>query len=196
MFDPSTVAFEIKYPWKRPSKLFPKGYRDTFIIIWHEDPCADGSDDSCGWSSPKLTKDEADKIKREAKFEMKYWFDISDTGVLTPKTSAESIVYQAFMMIAWRVWQKQIKAKHLPEIMSVTYNHMDNFSDTFRGRWGELKEDDFLRSCHFIGRCFKRMERKWYQHPVFTFIIGVFKSDLGNNLNGGLLQDAAFVKRF
>lgn len=54
MFDPSTVAHEIKYPWRSGGCDFdPKGYRHTFITIWHQDPCTDGSDDSCDWSGWK-----------------------------------------------------------------------------------------------------------------------------------------------
>ena len=41
MFAPDTVAFEF-----------------LGITIWHHDPCKDGSDDSCGWSRPKLTEKE------------------------------------------------------------------------------------------------------------------------------------------
>lgn len=44
MFDPNTVAFEIKKPWKNK-----RGYRDRFIVVWHKDPCKDGTDDSCDW---------------------------------------------------------------------------------------------------------------------------------------------------
>lgn len=49
MFDPDTVAFEIKYPWKRKGSQF----RDSFITIWHHDPCKDGSDNSCDWFGHK-----------------------------------------------------------------------------------------------------------------------------------------------
>lgn len=51
MYDPSTVAFDIKYPWKAGSERF--SYRPSFITIWHEDPEKPGTgnrtDDSCGW---------------------------------------------------------------------------------------------------------------------------------------------------
>jgi len=47
MFDPDTVAFEF-----------------LGITIWHHDPCKDGTDDSCGWSRPKLTKKEKECINR------------------------------------------------------------------------------------------------------------------------------------
>ena len=61
MHDPLTVALEIKYPWKcKPNQFWPKGYRSTFITIWHKDPCKDGSDNSCDWwgSNRKLNKKE------------------------------------------------------------------------------------------------------------------------------------------
>ncbi len=57
MHDPLTVAFDINYPWKqKPSQFWPKGYRSTFITIWHKDPCSDGSDDSCDWWGHKKKK--------------------------------------------------------------------------------------------------------------------------------------------
>ncbi len=47
MFDPETVVFE--FGW---------------LLIMHKDPCDDGSDDSCGWSYPKLNKDEKEYAER------------------------------------------------------------------------------------------------------------------------------------
>jgi hypothetical protein len=67
MHDPLTVAFRIKYPWKgKPSHFFPKGYRDTFITIWHKDPEKDGSDDSCDWFGSKKPLSKAEKKMAEA----------------------------------------------------------------------------------------------------------------------------------
>ena len=49
MHDPSTVAFEIKYPFpEEVNKKTGYVYRRPIITIWHEDPCTDGTDDSCG----------------------------------------------------------------------------------------------------------------------------------------------------
>lgn len=101
MYDPNTVAFEIKYPWyaykpwpvKRLrenagldgskhswnqltngqqagcSQMWPEGYRNTFITIWHLDPEKDGSDDSCGWAYVKLTKSQKTILKNIAWWE-------------------------------------------------------------------------------------------------------------------------------
>lgn len=46
MHDPLTVAWEIKYPWKREG-LPGHFYRRAIVTIWHKDPCTDGSDSSC-----------------------------------------------------------------------------------------------------------------------------------------------------
>ena len=166
MHDPKTVAFEIKYPWwGRRSALSPNGYRSPFMTIWHVDPETDRSDDSCGWFQPNLTREEIEKIEREVRFELKYWFEDVGDGTLHPRVCAEAVVYQAFQMIAWRVFRKTLKPKHIPDILSLTYNHIDNFADTFMGRWGPVRPDDVVRSCYFIARSFKRMERPWYRHP-------------------------------
>lgn len=33
-------------------------YQNKFFILWHVDPERDGTDDSCGWWLPKLTREE------------------------------------------------------------------------------------------------------------------------------------------
>lgn len=50
MHDPMTVAFEIRSPIPR-GRLTPaeRRYYPSLITIWHVDPEADGSDDSCDW---------------------------------------------------------------------------------------------------------------------------------------------------
>lgn len=50
MHGPSCVAHEIKSPFRSaPSKMWPKGHRNSLVTIWHVDPECDGADDSCGW---------------------------------------------------------------------------------------------------------------------------------------------------
>ena len=64
MHDPMTVAFEIRYPWHdKPTKTWPKGYRHSFITIWHKDPETDGTDDSCDWSGRKFPERQAAQLK-------------------------------------------------------------------------------------------------------------------------------------
>lgn len=55
MYDPWTVAFEIRSPIGRKSKMFPEGYHEIWITIWHVDPETDGTDDSCDWFGHRHT---------------------------------------------------------------------------------------------------------------------------------------------
>lgn len=57
MYDPQSVAHEIRYPWVKHKTKMKDGsvskYRASFITIWHVDPEKPGTcnrrDDSCGW---------------------------------------------------------------------------------------------------------------------------------------------------
>lgn len=76
MHDPSTVAFEILYPWKtrqmmKDGSIKKSEYRDSFITIWHEDPEKDGTDDSCGWflKERHLDKEVLKKIVSDFEFD-------------------------------------------------------------------------------------------------------------------------------
>ena len=73
MHDPMTVAFEIKSPLRgRPSKLWPKGYRNSLVTIWHRDPLrfenkiCRRDDDSCGWFTPPYSPAQRDEIAKLA----------------------------------------------------------------------------------------------------------------------------------
>lgn len=165
MHDPMTVAFEIKYPWWRKSGFSSGRYHDTLLTVWHVDPERDGSDDSCGWSSPKLTKLEREKIKDVIGFDQKYLFDEAGDGRhFKAKFDNITMCFNIFPAVAWRVWRKEIKPRHMPQIMSLATNHIDSFD--FRR---PLNQYDIDRKAMFIGRAFKRMERKWWQHPRFHF---------------------------
>jgi hypothetical protein len=62
MHDPMTVAFQIRYPCRAaPTKLFPDGYRHTFLTIWHVDPEKRGNDDSCDWFGSHRKLNEREK---------------------------------------------------------------------------------------------------------------------------------------
>jgi hypothetical protein len=161
MHDPCTVAHEIKAPWKRSG-----GYRPPLVTIWHVDPQSDGSDDSCGYSSPRLTEQEIHEVKKVVASEFKYWF-VQDLNYCVPKTSAEAVVYDAFQVLAWRVFKKQIKPEQLPGIFSLIYSSWDNFTSSFASEHLTYREVE--RTCFFIARAYKRMNRKWYQHPKWHF---------------------------
>lgn len=182
MRDGNTLCFDIKYPWYE-TRPWPKGckkwedvpahkkhkykeylrtgWRESFVMIWHRDPPAG----ECEWFRMKLSNEERKLLDHEIKFEIKYWFNY-DGKFFTPKVSAEAIVIQAFQTIAWRLWRREIKAKYLSQVLSLTYNHMDNFADGFRK---VERGDDIIRSCYFIAQTIKRMHRPWWKHPRWHF---------------------------
>lgn len=94
MHDPQTVAFEIKYPWRgEPSKFWPKGYRSSFITIWHVDPERDGTDDSCGWFIRGRHLSQPDKALAHRLIEnehdnLRHWFKDCDNEEATHRIMA------------------------------------------------------------------------------------------------------------
>ena len=58
-----TVAWEIRSLINRKSKMFPKGYRNSLVTVWHVDPERGGSDDSCGFGYVRLTKSQIERLK-------------------------------------------------------------------------------------------------------------------------------------
>lgn len=189
MHDPMTVAFEIKYPWRDTShgttKLFPNGYRRSFITVWHVDPETDGSDDSCGWSRPKLSKDQTSRIKSIAGDEAREpWYQAFLGKKIESPTEAETLLRQAFMLVG-KVFSKEHICK--PPIKRVTYeeasrwacemiaNPVDNFrsSLSFLPGWSSNSEQDRESDREYtaerffwcVGAFILRERRPWYRHP-------------------------------
>lgn len=98
MFDPDTVAFEIKYPWRNR-----RGYRPTFITIWHKDPCKDGTDNSCDWTGNKKQSPQL-KQMGEAIRDLE---TILDNGPFYPNHSA----HLRFQPIKECYWQMKKKSR-------------------------------------------------------------------------------------
>ncbi|MCK9272924.1 hypothetical protein M0P65_05245 [Candidatus Gracilibacteria bacterium] len=71
MHDPSTVIFDIFYPWEYLRKFYYEKIKNTnkyvsyrhFITIWHIDPETDGTDDSCNFSL-RLKKEDDSTVKK------------------------------------------------------------------------------------------------------------------------------------
>lgn len=80
MHDPLTVAFEIRSPIKH---ITPMGYEyhNPIVTIWHRDPESDGTDDSCGWTWPKLSDKEhalVDSCIDNENDNLRHWFTDCD----------------------------------------------------------------------------------------------------------------------
>ena len=110
MFDPLTVAIEIKYPWSgRKSEWFPNGYRSPFITIWHKDPCTDGSDDSCDWFGGKRKLNPREKALLRAIYDME---PILDNRPFYPDHPAH-LRFQEVQKAKWE-WLKRPRLRWRP----------------------------------------------------------------------------------
>ena len=187
MYDPSTVAHEIKYPWRGPkSKFWPEGYRSSFITIWHEDPQKDAhakgtrGDDTCGWFHPPTTPEDREAVRALGKGEYStIWgrqaaeADGKDYAYVCFVPSAYDAIYWTWRSIkhelrgrkpGWKFGEgrRYLSQSELDEIYMLASNPIDNLRLRFEEVDGPEKAADFFGVVH---RCYARHHRPWWRHP-------------------------------
>jgi len=187
MHSPETVAFEIYLGRKKKKNGH---YRGPLITIWHNDPCIDGADDSCGWfmRSRHGNKEMLKKIKSAIDFNFDRVFKSDESGTTyyvgyfspntgMPNFSTQGIVLDMFSKAAWEYFKynrkkhKEFMNKNLYDILHFAENTTDSLKDniqgTFRIGTGEQwKRDSALEEySNIIYSWILRSDRKWYQHP-------------------------------
>ncbi len=191
MHDPCTQAFVI--PWRyRWSTLGSKPWRywEPLITIWHKDPERGGSDDSCGWSRPKLNEVQRDIVRTLAGDEARNpWFASLSAKENTNPVECENYIRGAILMVS-RCFENR-KCIRRPVTLEeatkwaviLTHNSVDNFRNSlcflsgYHSNWyhGETpnteKEDEYWREenarsfFNAIGAFILRERRFWFQHP-------------------------------
>lgn len=201
MHDPSTVAHQIKYPWAKSVSIFKDGtkhrYRASIITIWHEDPMdfagkvRGRSDDSCGWHTPHMRKDELERWKKHAEYQ--YGEIFRKTKVTAAGESYAYVCYDApdcYTAVYW-LW-RAIKHEHrkdtwsyrqpwqygntptpgeLEAIMNLATNPVDNLQFCFTREakrpigTSDSTGDDFWSFYSSVHRAYRRHHRPWWHHP-------------------------------
>ena len=196
MHDPSTQAFVIPYGWR--TETFKGGtkwrYYKPLVTIWHEDPEKDGSDDSCGWSRPRLNKIQKDICKNLAGDEARDpWFMALDAKTNPDPVACEALIRGAFRMISLCLknrgqLRREVTNDEAEEWASLlTHNSIDNFraSLCFKSGWhsnwyrdtepNTEEEDKWFRersAYDFLAAItgyILRERRPWYRHPRWHF---------------------------
>ena len=190
MHDPSTVAFEIKYPFpEEVNKKTGYVYRRPIITIWHEDPCTDGTDDSCGWflRSRHLNQEVLKKIISEFNFNWDRTFECSNGKTIStcwfnpdgsPHFSTIGIVVDMFTIAAIEALGRKKALKymrdHLPRIINFAENPTDSLYDGIHRTFQiacdepytpEQREERIKDMAKCVYAYIMRDVRPWYKHP-------------------------------
>lgn len=199
MHDPSSVAHEIKYPWRKYGKKlgrndFEKTYRESFITIWHEDPETGGSDDSCGWFTPPFSKELRGVVKSLAWDEARepYFFVVDEKSNNDP-VLCQMLLFSAFMKVSQAMMNRGLMRIPLSVKKAARWAaaDADGFKSTLcfksgyhsntythneeRGELNSVEDDKFWReeqAKSFFGSIagyILRDRRWWFQKPRWHF---------------------------
>jgi hypothetical protein len=161
------------------------------FILWHKDPCRDGSDNSCGWFMRPRHGDKAtlERIVNRFEFDWDRVFE-SDSGktyycgLFTPaghpNLSVAGITLNLFWLAAieyfhqkpgvWRKSDRFIK-NHLHEILLFAENCTDSLFNSITLKFGnDVKREERIRDmAGVIYAWILRKERPWWKHPRWHF---------------------------
>jgi hypothetical protein len=167
MHDPSTLAWEIKSPFL--TKTNDKhSYRKALVKIWHIDPQTDGSDNSCGWSTPKLTNEQLKECKRITSDLVCDSFNKLERPPDSYRDkykakNAHNTVYTAYIQVGWRLFRKRnLSRKHLDNLMGLMFHSWDSLRME-----GEVDMFDIERLVICTARSFAKIQRPWWKEPKF-----------------------------
>lgn len=183
--------FQLKRRWlddmteserAQSSNHWPEGYRNTFLSIWHVDPEKDGTDDSCGWSRPKISKSLREKLRNVAWSEgnNRHFLCCREKEWDQPLAEAETL-YRGMVLLVARVMRITMSFDEAAKYASEAVHHLDC------GKSGSVfcflpgyhsnseTDDDSHRQDHFHGilcnvaRSILDTRRPWWRHPKWHF---------------------------
>ncbi len=177
MHDPMTVAFEIKRPYPvRRTDAKSQRYWPPLVTVWHRDPESDGTDDSCGWFRPNLSKAHLSSLRYLASQEAKRpWFLAETAKQASSPTEAETLLRQAVLLVA-RVVKVRLSLEAATRIaVEFLMSPVDNVRGSlcFLSGWHSNsaidcevdRKDSALRLYCTLAREVLRQARPWWQHP-------------------------------
>lgn len=148
----------------------------SLVRIWHVDPCADGTDDSCGWSAPKLSKHLRGLIDFEAGCEARDpWFQREMAKLPQNVADTEHLLRGAILGVAHMAGLKCDYRRARDIAARLLHNPVDNvrrmmcFAPGYHTNTkvdSEAERQDHARTLY---RCIARYlltdARPWWRHP-------------------------------
>lgn len=206
-----TVAHEVKYPWFKykpwPKKYrydedssfnwnhklteeqraksdrhWPRGYRETFITIWHVDPERGGSDDSCGYSYVRLNPNQRERLRNAAWHEGRNPVFLCCDGKEWDGTVTEALtLYIGMVLLVCRVLDIRLSYDEIQKYAAgaLLISDINKPGDVFCFQPGyhtnSEKDSERDRQEHFTGilcgiaRGLLTQRRPWWKHPKWHF---------------------------
>lgn len=167
----------------RMDSFWDEGYRETFITIWHVDPEKDGSDDSCGWAWPKLTKRQKNILHNVAWSEGHNPHFLRCLGKEWPGSIADAeSLHRGMALLVNRVLHLRLSFEQVSQYAAEQIHinsGVGKIGDAFCFLPGyhtnSTKDSKDDRERHFEGmlcgvaRGLLDLKRHWWQHPKWHF---------------------------
>lgn len=165
MRDPNIVVCDVDVPFTKR----------TLFTIWHRDPCSDGSDDSCGYTYPKVA-DKNGSLSFLAGQEARHpWFFAYEGRSNPDPVECETLMRALYLRVASAIGVKVTWEEACEYAARRVHCPIDNcrsslcFEAGYHSNFAGDREQD--RRCHaervFFGvaRSILRAHRPWYRHP-------------------------------
>ena len=182
MHDPMTVICDIPNPFFRRRDSKGRRIKSTLATIWHRDPQRDGTDDSCGYCYPKLSKWQHERVKSYAWHEGRYPYFLRyrskewDLG----RAEAEAIYRGLVLRVAQLIGVKMSYDEaarfaaltiHRPDCVDPASSlcFMPGYSSNAKEDRPEDREYSFRTLAFGVARSILKDRRPWWRHPRWHF---------------------------
>lgn len=151
-------------------------YSNLFFTIWHVDPEADGSDDSCGWFNPKITKQDKEIVDDMIDWEKNFPYYSSPYMPLTVVNPVydfnQMLAGDCLAHVAWAwmhvAWEKDRRTRLTTSEWWAVVNLSANPNDNLRAILSDSEEAAESRIARFfycIIKAYSRHHLPWWKHP-------------------------------
>jgi len=166
----------------RCDRHWPEGYRESFITIWHKDPERDGSDDSCGFTYPKLTKKQIERLHNVAWSESRHPHFLACKSKEWSGTNIEAVsLYEGMVLLVVEALNIKVGMDFVRRYAVRSIHHADcvnpggifcflpGYHTNFEEDTEERRQEHFRGILCGVARGVLYELRPWYKFPRWHF---------------------------